>query len=137
MDQAKIIDALGILEDGAAAIVASGAGSDEFVFGSGFKEAKLVIDVSAMATATGDEVYTIALQVGAVSGFGSGAMVEAAQLTLGDATALIGDADLGVGRWVLPVTNGLGGTVYKYARIYVTVVGAGSPSITFTAYLSK
>jgi len=57
-------------------------------------------------------------------------------LELGDSLLISGGSDLGVGRYILPFTNDLDGTVYRYLRHYATIVSAGT-GIQYEVYLSK
>ncbi len=137
-----------LLEDGAAAITAAGAGSDELDFGGtspgpgvaqvAYTKGHVVVDISAFDFTTGDEEAEILVQLGTVSGFGSGVIVNRAVLAMGAAGGMASsgaDDDSALGRLVIGVDNEFKGTVYRYMRVFVTVAGT-TPSITFTAFLA-
>jgi hypothetical protein len=116
-------------------IATSAAGSLILDLGDGLMEADLILDVSAMEVATGDEVYTISLEGSNVAAMTSGS-VELARTVLGNNPAPA-DADTDVGRRVLPVRNELGGVLYRYVRLHTTVAGDVATGINFTAFLAK
>lgn len=104
--------------------------------GSGAFDGDMVIDVSAIEVATGDEGYHIQVQGSDSATFASG-VERLASLTLGDSTVTGGSADNAAGRRVLPFNNrGLDGKVYRYLRIYVEVEGTIATGINFTAFAS-
>jgi len=97
----------------------------------------LIIDVSACEVASGDEIYTVAFQVSSSSSFASD-IFQLASLPLGDAVPVMGDVDMGVGRWVLPINNMIqDGVTKRYGRVYTTVAGTVATGINFTAYIAK
>lgn len=130
-----LYDTLLQLEDGAAAITASGAGSAILDIGDARMRGDVVIDVSAIDTVTGDETYTIHAQFSSSSSFAS-------DIELGPSiqlsAAAVGGSDVvpDAGRYVLPVVNVLDTRQYQYMRLFVVVAGT-TPSITFEAFLSK
>ena len=97
----------------------------------------LVIDVTALEVATGDEKYTIILQASNSSSFASG-IVNLGQIELGAATPMLGGAAVcTTGRYLLPFTTNRNGTTYRYLRLYTTVVGTIATGINYVAWLSK
>lgn len=105
--------------------------------GTGVVEGDIIIDASAVEVDTGDEIYEIGVQISSVSNFASD-IYEVATLKLGDAAAIPGDVDMGVGRYVLPFTNQIAnGTVKQYLRLYVTITGTIATGINFTAFMAK
>lgn len=123
----------GLVAASAAATVASAAAPVNV--GTGFFSGDMVIDVTAIEVATGDEVYTITVQGGTESGFSSGTEVELQSIKLGDSSVQLGDTDDVVGRYVLPFTNrAVDGTCYQYLRVYTTVAGTVATGINYTAY---
>lgn len=104
--------------------------------GDGFWEGYLVVDVSAIEVATGDEAYDISLQLSSSATFAS-TIKEKVTMRLGaDATSHTGDADSTTGRYVIPVNNEYAGVGYRYARLYTDGYGTIATGITFTAFLS-
>lgn len=127
-DHATLLKAAGL-------VATSAAGSVILDLGNGFMEADLVIDVTALEVATGDEIYTISLEGSSVAAMTS-ASVELAKITLGNNPAPA-DADTAVGRHVLPIRNELNGTLYRYVRVYTTVAGDIATGINYSAFLAK
>lgn len=116
-------------------VAATAAGSLVVDLGNALFDGNLVIDVSAMEVATGDEIYTIALEGSNVAALASDS-VTLAQIVLGNNPAPA-DADTAVGRFVVPVRNEQNGTVYRYVRIHTTVAGTIATGINYTAFLAK
>jgi len=141
-NQSAILDTLTQLEDGAAAIVASGAGSAIIDVGLGmFVAGKVVIDISAIAQTT-DELYQISIQGSPDAAFGTAANIrDLAIYQLGAGEVLFnGTAASDVGaageRHVIYFNNQLGDDRFRYLRLYVVTAGAAE-SITFKAWLTK
>ena len=131
-DNALLIRAVG------AAITSTETGSVILDLGNGFQCGDLVLDVTAMDVTTGDEAYSVMLEVSPDATFGTAGNIRvAAELRIGGATftAPNGAADA-VGRFVIPFRNERNGTIYRYARLYTLIAGT-SPSITFSAFLAK
>lgn len=127
-DNATLLKAAGL-------VAASAAGSVILDLGNGFMEADLVIDVTALEVATGDEIYTISLEGSNVAAMTSGS-VELARVVMGNAPAPA-DADTTTGRTIVPVRNELGGVIYRYVRLHTTVAGTIATGINYTAFLGK
>lgn len=127
-DHATLLKAAGL-------VAASAAGSTILDLGDGLMTADMVIDVSALEVATGDEIYTISLEGSAVAAMSSGS-VELAKITLGNNPAPA-DADTAVGRHILPIRNELNGTLYRYVRLHTTVAGTIATGINYSAFLAK
>lgn len=127
-DNATLLKAAGL-------VAASAAGATILDLGDALMEANLVLDVSALEVATGDEIYTVSIEGSNVAGMGSGSVV-LAQVVLGNAPAPA-DADTGIGRTVVPFRNELNGTVYRYVRLFTTVAGTIATGINYSAFLAK
>jgi len=125
-----------LLEDGAGTITTPAAGSiAQIDVGEGLFIGCVVVDVSAMDTGTGDEVYSLEVQGSTVSGMAT-EKVQLAAKTLGDATQLAADADAGVGRHVIPFVNiDENGELQRYVRLYFNNSGT-TPIITCVAFIS-
>lgn len=102
--------------------------------GSGLVDNMLVLDVSAIEVATGDEKYTIHLEGSNTADMSSGS-VSLANIPLGNATAPA-DAATGTGRFAVPFRNEQNGTTYRYVRVHTLVAGTIATGINFTAFLS-
>jgi len=122
-----------------AAVVASAAGTVIVDFGDGLVEGNIIIDVTVIDVATTDELYTIILQLSPDALFGTAAnIMDSYAITLGAAAARLTDCDKGsvVGRYVLPFTNEVCGTIYRYGRIY-TLLNTTGESITYAARMVR
>lgn len=118
------------------AVTTSGAaqvsGSDKIIdTGGGFFEGDMVIDITAMDVATGDEVYNIHVQGSSSATFSSG-LASIIKFECGDATQIASDVDITTGRFILPFNNQVGETIYQYLRVFTTL-DAASSSITYEA----
>lgn len=132
-------DALLELKD-AGAVTSDDAGtvdaSDKIVdLGAARCDGVMVVDVSALSVADGDERYDVKLQGSSSSTFASG-IVNLATLVLGDSSVTGASADSTTGRYEVPFTNEHDGTVYRYVRAFVDGTGT-SWSINYTAWLAK
>lgn len=127
-DHATLLKAAGL-------VAATAAGSVILDLGDGYMEADLIIDISALEVATGDEIYTVSLEGSSVAAMTS-ASVTLASAVYGNNPAPA-DADTAVGRHMVPVTNELNGTLYRYVRIHTTVAGTIATGINYTAFLAK
>lgn len=105
--------------------------------GVGRFKGELVIDVTAIEVASGDEGYSIEVQGSNSSSFASG-NVALAELQLGDTSVTNESADSSTGRYILPFTNvGVDGTRYRYIRVYTRVVGTIATGINYSAFIAK
>lgn len=123
-----------------AAVTTSAAGSLIVDLGPGEWEGYLDIDVTAMDIVSNDEKYDIILQGSPDAAFGTaGNIVELMQFSLSAKEVKVSDSDKDdvIGHYVKPVKNlDFDGTPLRYMRIY-TVVAGTTPTITYSAYLSK
>lgn len=103
--------------------------------GAGLVDAYLVLDVSAVEVATGDEKYTVHIEGSNVAAMTSGS-VTLANIPLGNLTAPA-DAATGTGRFAVPFRNEQNGTTYRYVRIYTLVAGTIATGINFSAFVAK
>lgn len=103
--------------------------------GDGLVDGFLVLDVSAVEVATGDEKYTVHLEGSNVAAMSSGS-VTLANIPLGNLTAPA-DAATGTGRFAVPFRNEQNGTVYRYVRVYTLVAGTIATGINFAAFIAK
>lgn len=100
--------------------------------GAGRVDGRVIVDITAIEVATGDERYLIKTQFSASSSFASG-IVGGAALDVGDSSVTKDSADTAVGRYELPFTNEINGTVYQYMRIYTEVQGTIATGINYVA----
>lgn len=125
------------LELKAAGLVGStAAGSIILDLGDGLVDGLLVLDVSAVEVASGDEKYDISLEASNVAAMDSGSQVVASK-ALGIATAPMDDTVSTAGRYVVPFRNEQNGTVLRYVRVHTTVAGTVATGINFSAFIAK
>lgn len=103
--------------------------------GTGLFKGCMLLDVSAIEVATGDELYTVCVELSADGSFTDDATsCVAAKIDLGAATPLLLGAVDGAGRYKLYFDNERNGTYFRYARVYTAVAGTVATGINFTAY---
>ena len=96
-------------------------------------DAKAIIDVAAAGTGTGQK-QVINIQV-SDDNFAAD-IYNVGVLELGNAGQLVGDTDVGVGRYEIPFNNLINGTPKRYCRVYATIaVTSPVTSLKYTAYL--
>ncbi|HLP29806.1 MAG TPA: hypothetical protein VK150_00500 [Geothrix sp.] len=117
----------------AAGLVAASADATILDLGAGFVSGDVVVDVSAIEVATGDEKYDIQVLLSNSPTFAYG-IVKAAQISLGNVTAPV-DTVTGTGRFVIPFHNEQNGTVYRYARLRTAVAGTIATGINYSAFV--
>ena len=130
----KTFDAATVLK-AAGLVAASAAGSIIPDLGDGLLDADLVIDITALEVASNDEIYTVSLEGSNVAGMASGS-VTLAEKQFGNVPAPA-DADTAIGRHIVPFRNELNGQLYRYVRLYTTVVGAVATGINYSAFIAK
>ena len=99
-----------------------------------FKTFDVVFDVDAIDVSSGNEVYSVDVELGDAPDFG-GEVARVARIALGAAAATPHSSDTGVGRYALGVSNAWNGTLFRYLRLVVTAAGT-TPSITWGAFYS-
>ncbi len=111
--------------------------------GTGRFEGKVIVDVSALEIATGDERYSLILQGSSSSTFASDIVILAC-LPVGDGstigTAFGGsgvDVDDTTGRYEIPFSNERNNIYYRYVRGWTDVAGTIATGINFSAYMAK
>ena len=127
-----------LLEDGAAAIVADGAGSAILDMGAARVVGDIVIDISAITTGgASDETYTIIAELSDSATHASGIEHACMVQVGGIPAAVLGNRDItsDVGRYILPFVNQANSRQYRFLQLHVDVTGT-TPSITFIAHLA-
>ena len=114
--------------------IAQVGGSDQILdLGASRVDARVIIDATAVEVASGDESYDLILEFSASSTFASG-IIRGPSQKIGDAAAIgNADTDNGTGRYELPFTNEINGTVYRYMRLAIDVTGTIATGVNFTA----
>lgn len=100
-------------------------------------DAVLVVDVTAIDIASGNEVYNLILEGSNDPAWpaGSGQVLAAMQLGKGASRAGSVLKDSVIGRYELLFTNEQANVKYQYAKLYV-VAGGTTPSIAFFAFIA-
>lgn len=112
-------------------------GSAKYVdVGTGHFKGQMIIDVSALEIATGDESYDIVIQGSNTAAFTAAGIVELAALNLSakEVKRTDCDKDDAAGRFKLFFDNENNGTYYRYIRVYTVVAGTITDGINYTAY---
>lgn len=111
--------------------------------GTGRLDGKVVVDVSALEIASGDERYSLIIQGSSSSTFASDIVILAC-LPIGDGstigTAFGGsgvDVDDSTGRYEIRFSNERNNTYYRYVRGWTDVAGTIATGINFSAYMVK
>lgn len=127
-------DALNLRDS--ASLTASADG-DILDLGAGLVDGFLVIDLVSAEIATGNEIYTVALEGSNVSAMSSGSVCLAKKV-FGNLVVPMDGALSTAGRYVIPFRNEEGGTVYRYVRLSNVVAGTiDSTGIVFGAFVAK
>lgn len=128
----------GLIAADAAALV--GGAAKVLDLGVGLVEGDVVIDVSAVEIASGDERYSVIVQLSSSPTFASDIVI-ASCIPIGDGstigTAFGGsgvDVDDVVGRFILPFRNERNGVWYRYMRLWTDVAGTLATGINYTAF---
>jgi hypothetical protein len=126
-------DAGAVTVDGAATVDSAAKIVD---LGDAHFQGKMVIDATAVEVDSGNESYEIVVELSNSATFASG-IFAAASITLGDAAAILGDTDMGAGRYKLMFDNEVLGTYYRYARLYTNVTGTIATGINYSAFCAR
>ncbi len=123
----------GLVQTSAAAQVDSAA---KYVdLGTGLFKGCMILDVTALEVANGDEIYTICLQLSTDAVFTNDATsCTAAKIEIGSATPLLLGAVDSIGRYKLYFDNEHNGTYFRYARLYTVVAGTVASGINYSAW---
>lgn len=119
----------------AAGLVAASADGSIIDLGEGLFDGFLVLDVTAIEVAGGDEIYTVSVEGSSVAAMTS-LSVCLAKKVLGNVVVPMDNAT-GVGRFVVPFRNEDNGVLKRYVRLSTLVAGAIATGINFTAFLAK
>lgn len=116
-------------------------GTDTYVdTGGGATRGDVVYNIYSVPNILASTKITLRLQGSKNSSFTTGYDLQIFEL--GDKSQLttttsLATADLGAGRYILPFTNELDGTVYRYLRHYITCGGTCGTGVQYECYLSK
>lgn len=119
-----------------AGLIAASANGDNILdLGDGLFDGYMVIDVTAVEVASGDEIYDIYLEGSNVAAMSSGS-VALAQIRMGNASDPA-DADTSIGRFAVPCRNEQNGVSYRYVRLRAVVAGTIATGINLSSFLAK
>lgn len=121
-DKATLLKAAGL-------VAASGNETPILDLGDGMMECDMVVDVTAVEVASGDEVYTIQLK-------GSNAADMSNSVVLAERRQGFG-YDTATGRRIVPVRNEVNGTLYRYVRLSNVVAGTIATGLNYSAFLAR
>ena len=125
------------LEMKAAGLVGASVDGDILDLGTGIVDGFLVLDVSAVEVATGDEIYTISVEGSNVAAMSSGSVCLAKKV-FGNLVVPMDAALSAAGRYVVPFRNEEGGTIFQYVRLSTLVAGTiDSGGINFAGFIAK
>ena len=111
-------------------------GTDKYYdTGGGHTKGDVVINVYAVPNILASTKFTMRLTGGRNTSFST--LADLVILELGDATQITSALDLGVGRYIVPFSNDLDSTVYRYLRHYLTIGGTVGTGIQYECYLSQ
>lgn len=130
-DNALLLKDAGLVAADAAATVASAAKILDL--GLGRVDSRVIVDVTAVEVADNNERFIVVAQFSNSASFASG-IVNGTCLQLGALEVTLQSADTPVGRYELPFTNEINGTLYRYMRLYIDVAGTVGTGVNFTAF---
>lgn len=118
-----------------AGLIAASADGTILDLGEGLFDGFLVLDVSAIEVASGDEIYTVSMEGSSVAAMTS-LGVCLAKKVLGNIVVPM-DNPTGIGRFVVPFRNEENGVLKRYVRLSTLVAGTVATGINFSAFLAK
>jgi len=124
------------LELKAAGLVAASVDGSIVDIGEGLVDGFIVIDVTAVEIASGNEIYTISLEGSNVAAMSSGSVCLAKKV-FGNLVVPMDAALSAPGRYVIPFRNEEGGSTFRYVRLSTLVAGTIATGISFAAFMAK
>lgn len=103
--------------------------------GGGRTRGDIVLNIYAVPNILASTKFTMRLQGGKNSSFST--LEDLAIVELGDSTQITSDADKTTGRYIVPFTNDLDETIYRYIRHYITCGGTCGTGLQYECYLSN
>jgi hypothetical protein len=120
----------------AAGLVAASTDSTILDIGDGLVDGFVVLDVSEVEIASGNEIYTISLEGSNVAAMDSGS-VALAKKVFGNLVVPMDAALSAAGRYVIPFRNEENGTIFRYVRLSTAVAGTVATGINFLGFIAK
>lgn len=130
-DHEMLMKDAGLVAVSAAATVASVARVQDM--GNARVDARIIVDIIAAESATGDELYTVEVQVSNSPTFASTVFIAAA-IRLGAAGTTFESVATAIGRREIAFTNEINGVVYRHVRLFTRVVGTIATGVNYRAY---
>ena len=124
------------LELKAAGLLAASADGSIVDLGEGLVDGFIVIDVTAVEIASGNEIYTISLEGSNVAAMTSGSVCLAKKV-FGNLVVPMDAALSASGRYVIPFRNEEGGSTFRYVRLSTLIAGTIATGINFAAFMAK
>lgn len=124
----------GDLELKAAGALTTSTDGDILDLGAGLVDGYLVLDVTAIETGSGNEIYTISLEGSNVAAMTSGSVCLAKKV-FGNLVVPMDAALSAAGRYVVPFRNEENGTTFRYVRLSTLIAGTISTGISFSAFI--
>lgn len=124
------------LELKAAGLLAASADGSIVDLGEGLVDGFIVIDVTAVEIASGNEIYTISLEGSNVAAMTSGSVCLAKKV-FGNLVVPMDAALSASGRYVIPFRNEEGGATFRYVRLSTLIAGTIATGINFAAFMAK
>lgn len=103
--------------------------------GAGRADVRAIVDVTAVEVASNDELFLVGVQFSNTADFSAG-VVNGPALIFGALEVTNASADSATGRFELPATNEVNGTVYRYARMFTHVTGTIATGINWSGFLT-
>lgn len=125
----------GDLELKAAGALTTSTDGNILDLGAGLIDGYVVLDVSAVEIATGNEIFTISLEGSNTASMASGSVCLAKKV-FGNLVVPMDAALSAAGRYVIPFRNEEGGTLYRYVRLSTLIAGGISTGISFSAFIA-
>ena len=100
-------------------------------------DAVLIADVTAIKISAGNESYKLMALVSNDPAFGAGNVEQAGEIMVGKGASRDGVnmKDSVVGRYEIPFTNNIAGSIYQYVKLYL-VIGGTAPTINVTSFVA-
>jgi len=118
----------------AAGLVAATTAHTILDLGPARMDGRVILDASAIEVDSGNELYTIELQVSNSATFASGIFV-AGRIAFGHSSTTFESANTAIGRRELAFTNEINGVVYRYARLNTRVAGTIATGINYVGFI--
>lgn len=119
----------------AAGLVASTTRHTILDVGAARVDGRVIVDTTAVESATGDEVYTVELQLSNSATFATGVFVQAAVRFGAAALTFESAASPAVARREIAFCNEINGVLYRYAALNTRVVGTIATGINYRAFV--